>query len=107
GPAERPPLRGQLLPAEAAVESTWDGNDEMDPAQGRGWAVLKGDELHGMIFFHQGDDSGFVAKRPRRNPRRGGNCRAAGTEEADARQGRSHRRRSLEAPVPGGRELGR
>jgi hypothetical protein len=46
---------------EPAVEWTWDGNDEMDPAQGRGWAVLKGDELHGMIFFHQGDDSGFVA----------------------------------------------
>jgi len=49
---------------EPAVEWTWDGNDEMDPAQGRGWAVIKGDELHGMIFFHSaGDDSGFVAKR--------------------------------------------
>jgi hypothetical protein len=47
-----------------AVEWTWEGNDEMDPHQGRGWAVLKGDELNGMIFFHQGDDSGFVAKRP-------------------------------------------
>ena len=35
----------------------------MDPAQGRGWAVLKGDELHGMIFFHEGDDSEFVATR--------------------------------------------
>ncbi|HVK08560.1 MAG TPA: hypothetical protein VM597_07260 [Gemmataceae bacterium] len=46
-----------------AVEWTWDGNDEMDPAQGRGWAVLKGDELHGMLFFHQGDESEFVAKR--------------------------------------------
>ena len=45
------------------VEWTWDGNDEMDPAEGRGWAVLKGDELHGMLYFHQGDDSGFVAKR--------------------------------------------
>src|SRR3954454_7599577 len=48
---------------EPAVEWTWEGNDEMDPAQGRGRAVLKGDELHGMIFFHQGDDSGFVARR--------------------------------------------
>lgn len=48
---------------EPAVEWTWDGNDEMDPAQGRGWAVVNGDELHGKIFFHQGDDSGFVAKR--------------------------------------------
>lgn len=49
---------------EPAVEWTWDGNDEMDPAQGRGWAILKGEELHGMIAFHQGDESGFVAKRP-------------------------------------------
>jgi hypothetical protein len=24
---------------------------------------VKGDELHGMIFFHGGDDSEFVAKR--------------------------------------------
>ena len=48
---------------EPAVEWTWDGNDEMDPAQGRGWAVVKGEELHGMIFFHGGDDSEFVARR--------------------------------------------
>jgi hypothetical protein len=48
---------------EPAIEWTWDGNDEMDPAQGRGWAVVKGDELHGMIFFHGSDDSEFVAKR--------------------------------------------
>jgi hypothetical protein len=37
--------------------------DEMDPCTGRGWAVLEEDELHGMIFFHQGDESGFVAER--------------------------------------------
>ena len=58
---------------EPAVEWTWEGNDEMDPAQGRGWAVLKGDELHGMIFFQQGDDSEFVAKRaegPKRKARK-------------------------------------
>jgi len=48
---------------EPAVEWTWDGNDEMDSAQGRGWAVVKGDELHGMIFFHGGDDSEFMAKK--------------------------------------------
>jgi hypothetical protein len=35
----------------------------MDRAQGRGWAVVKGDELHGMIFFHGGDDSVFVEKK--------------------------------------------
>ena len=48
---------------EPAVEWSWDGNAEMDAAQGRGWAVLRGDELHGMIFFHGGDDSEFVAKK--------------------------------------------
>ena len=53
---------------EPAVEWTWDGNDEMDPAQGRGWAVVKGDELHGMIYFHQGDDSEFVAQRSGQPP---------------------------------------
>jgi hypothetical protein len=58
---------------EPAVEWSWDGNAEMDPAQGRGWAVLKGDELHGMIFFHQGDDSEFVATKaegPKRKARK-------------------------------------
>ncbi len=48
---------------EPAVEFSWDGNDEMEAAQGRGWAVVKGDELHGMIIFHFGDDSDFVARR--------------------------------------------
>jgi hypothetical protein len=48
---------------EPAVEWSWEGNDEMDPAQGRGWAKLTDDELHGMIFIHLGDESEFVAKR--------------------------------------------
>ena len=26
---------------EVAVEWTWGGNDEMDPAQGRGWSILQ------------------------------------------------------------------
>lgn len=47
----------------SSVEWTWDGNDEMDPAQGMGWAVIKDNELHGKIDFHEGDDSEFVAKR--------------------------------------------
>ena len=55
---------------EPAVEWTWDGNDEMDPAQGRGWAVLKGEELHGMIFFHGGDDSEIVATRKKATKRK-------------------------------------
>jgi hypothetical protein len=51
---------------EPAVEWSWDGNAEMDAAQGRGWAVLRGEELHGMVFFHGGDDSEFVAKRAKK-----------------------------------------
>ena len=49
---------------EPAVEWSWDGGDGADgtPLTGRGWAVLQGDDLHGMIFIHQGDDSDFVAK---------------------------------------------
>jgi hypothetical protein len=46
-----------------AVEWSWEGNDEMDPVTGRGWAVLKGDQLHGMIFIKHGDESDFVAER--------------------------------------------
>jgi hypothetical protein len=53
-----------------AVEFTWDGNDESDPAQGRGWAVLEGEELRGEIFFHLGDESGFVAKGAAEKPKR-------------------------------------
>lgn len=48
-----------------AVEFSWEGGDSADgtPLTGRGWAVLDGDELSGMIFIHLGDESGFVAKR--------------------------------------------
>ena len=55
--------RDVLRDGKPAVEFSWDGNDEMDPAQGRGWAVLDGDRLKGMIFFHQGDESDFMAER--------------------------------------------
>ena len=44
-----------------AVEFSWEGNDEMDPAQGRGWAALEGERLQGMICFHLGDESEFEA----------------------------------------------
>jgi hypothetical protein len=42
----------------------------MEPAQGRGWAVLDGEELKGEILFHQGDDSGFLARRASVKPKR-------------------------------------
>ena len=44
------------------VAFTWDGNDECDPARGRGWArLLKDGSLSGRIYIHQGDHSGFKA----------------------------------------------
>jgi len=46
------------------VEFTWEGNDESDPASGRGWAALEEDgSLRGHIYFHLVDDSGFRAVR--------------------------------------------
>ena len=55
-----------------AVEFSWEGGDGADgtPLTGRGWAVLDGDELSGMIFIHLGDESGFVAKRVQERPKR-------------------------------------
>jgi hypothetical protein len=47
-----------------AIEWSWEGNDEMDPASGRGWAMLQTDgTLKGSIRFHRGDRSGFSAVR--------------------------------------------
>lgn len=48
---------------EPAVEFSWEGNDEMDPALGRGWIVVEGDQIEGKLFFHGGDFSAFRAKR--------------------------------------------
>ncbi len=49
----------------SAVEFSWEGGDGADGTAltGRGWAKLDGDELNGMFCIHEGDDSGFVAKR--------------------------------------------
>ena len=45
-----------------SVEFTWEGQDEGDPATGRGWAALETNgSLRGRIYFHAGDDSGFRA----------------------------------------------
>jgi len=46
------------------VEFDWDGNDEMDEAQGNGWAELQPDgSLKGAICFHGGDKANFTARR--------------------------------------------
>jgi hypothetical protein len=48
-----------------AVEFSWEGGDGADgtPLTGRGWAILRGDELSGLFCIHEGDDSGFEATR--------------------------------------------
>jgi hypothetical protein len=46
-----------------AIEFTFDGIDEDDRVGGHGWAEVTGHELHGRIFFHQGDDSALTACR--------------------------------------------
>ena len=47
-----------------SVEFSWDGFDENDPISGRGWARLQEDgTLAGRIFIHNGDESGFSARR--------------------------------------------
>lgn len=52
-----------------AAEWSWEGNAEMDPASGRGWAMLGEDgKLTGRIFIHDADDSAFVATRRRAKP---------------------------------------
>lgn len=45
------------------LEFSWEGEDEMDPASGRGWALIKDEQLHGKLYFYDGDESGFVATR--------------------------------------------
>ena len=52
-----------------AVEFSWEGHDEDEQVFGRGWAVVDGDELTGMIFFHLGDESGFTAQRAKEKPK--------------------------------------
>ena len=47
-----------------AVEFQWTGNDEMDEAQGDGWAELQPDgALKGQICFHGGNEANFIARR--------------------------------------------
>lgn len=47
-----------------AVEFHWTGNDEMDEAQGDGWAEIQPDgSLKGQIRIHGGGDANFVARR--------------------------------------------
>jgi hypothetical protein len=51
------------------VEFTFDGSDEGDRVSGRGWMAVDGRRLRGRIYFHRGDDSGFIARRLTTRPR--------------------------------------
>jgi hypothetical protein len=42
---------------------SWEGGDAMDPVSGGGGAIIKGGQLQGRIYFHAGDDAGFVAEK--------------------------------------------
>jgi hypothetical protein len=46
------------------VQFRWEGNNEMDPASGDGWAELQDDgSLEGEICLAGGDDIPFIARR--------------------------------------------
>lgn len=46
------------------VEFSWIGDDDGEPRNGRGSAQLGDDGvMRGRIYFHQGDDFSFVARR--------------------------------------------
>ena len=51
------------------IEFSLEGNNESDPACGRGWAMLENGMLQGRLFFHRGDESSFRAIRPSRSNR--------------------------------------
>lgn len=59
-------VTGQILGKRhsKATEFQWSGNDEMDHAQGSGWAELQTDgSLKGQICFQNGDEANFIAQR--------------------------------------------
>ncbi len=64
------------------IEFSWEGNNDADPACGRGWAVLKNGTLHGQLFFHRGEESSFRATQPSRSNH---------TPNADARKSGARR----------------
>ena len=46
------------------VEFSWEGESELDPICGRGWAVLDSPkEISGQLFIHNSDDSYFEAHK--------------------------------------------
>ena len=57
-------IYGGPEPAATALSFSWNGNDEMDEANGDGWVQLEPDDsLAGEIAFHGGDEIRFIARR--------------------------------------------
>ena len=55
--------RNTVRGGRAAVEFSWEGDDEGDPVSGRGWTTLiDGTTMEGHLFLQLGDDSGFRAE---------------------------------------------
>jgi hypothetical protein len=53
-----------ILFDEDGGEFAWQGNDEMEPANGDGWAELQDDgSLEGEICLLNGDNIPFIARR--------------------------------------------
>jgi hypothetical protein len=55
--------RLETVGAQERIEFSFVGMDEGDEVSGRGWAVLVGGRLRGRIYFHDGEESGFVAAK--------------------------------------------
>lgn len=56
-------VRYDTRAGEPIAEFSWEGTDEGDARCGRGWLVQgSAGRLVGHIFFHNGDDSGFVCE---------------------------------------------
>ena len=45
------------------IQFSWEGEDENDEVYGRGYAVIIDNRMEGKIFFHQSDESTFVATK--------------------------------------------
>lgn len=46
------------------VEFSWEGTSEYDPVSGRGWLeIVEADQIQGMLFFHNGDESWVKVKK--------------------------------------------
>jgi hypothetical protein len=56
-------IRYDVRAGKPLAEFSWEGVDEGDQRSGRGWiAIGTADRLVGHLYFHMGDDSGFVCE---------------------------------------------